>query len=74
MAIDPAYRNAAQSPARYHVAAKFDQSDLSLKHIHELVLVAVPVASARSPTRRQRHPIDAKTSKTGRFARALPYA
>src|ERR1700733_792099 len=73
MAVAGAFRKRrAIACAQHRLATVFDERQLALKQIDELVLVAVPVALAGPAARRQRHQIGTEIAKPARLAQAPP--
>src|SRR6187401_647529 len=75
MAIAGAFpKSRALARPQHRLAAVFDERDLPVENVDELVLVAVPVALARPAARRQGHEIHAEVAKAARVAQTLPRA
>src|SRR6185503_360184 len=70
MAVSGALRKGrAIAGTQQRFAAVLDQRHFTFENIHELVLVAVPVALARPATRRQGRQVDAEIAKPARVAK-----
>src|SRR5262245_16545289 len=64
----------ALSCAQQRSTVVFDELQLALKYVDELVLVAVPVALAGPPTRRQGHEIHSEVPEPAGIAQSAPRA